>query len=196
MKTSLLTMTKFINVIISLKDKSDKYIHTILEKLEQFCLSSCEIYAFILHDKDVLDSGELKHKHIHLVGTLRSSKIRLSTTLNNISEICGLNTDAISIEKLADINGGIQYLIHKNQPSKYQYDVSFIKSNLSSSELQCYLDSGQGFSLSTIEESIIKNKGNRRLIMRDIGLVYYHNYRREIIDLIDSYMLGEFGAPF
>ena len=187
----LSTMTKFINVVISLKDYDINEIETVEDNLNTWCAINCDVFAFILHDKDIDNDGVLKTKHIHCVATLKSSKKRLSTTIKDIAEIIGVCEKAISIEKLVSLSGGIQYLTHKNNSEKYQYSVNDITTNLSNTELMLYYeDDKPSFSIDTIVNAIIKHKGCRLAIMREIGLSYYHAYGREINELIKEYELN------
>lgn len=195
MQCPLTTMTKFIDVVISLKDYNVEEIEEVGNNLNQWCAISCDMFAFILHDKDVVtnENGEVKTKtpHYHLVAQLKSNKKRLTTTINDIAEIVGVCPCAVSIEKLVSMSGGIQYLTHKNDSTKYQYDVNEIVTNLGYNELMLYYeDDKPSFSIDTIVNSINKNKGRRLAVMREIGLSYYHTYNREINDLIREYEIN------
>lgn len=188
MKCSLETKTKFINVVISLKDYTEEEIENVEEQLSNWCAIFCDLFAFILHDKDLDSEGVLKTPHFHLVATLKTNRKRLSTTLNDISEIIGVNSLAISIDKLVSISGGIQYLTHKNNNDKHQYNIGDICTNLSTEELLLYYeDDKPTFSIDTIVNAINVCNGSRLAIMRTIGLSYYHTYNREINDLIREY---------
>lgn len=181
---SLTTQTAKINVIISLKDKSyDAIKGAIMVDLLNWCQAHCKMYAYILHDKDVLDNGELKTPHIHLVALLNSNRCRLSTTLNNLSAVICVNEMAITIDRCSDFNGSIQYLIHKNNNDKYQYNVLDITTNMPQGELDVYLNSNSGcVSLESLV-SIIKRHRNIVDIIRDVGLNNYRLYRNVIWDI-------------
>lgn len=191
MKCPLSTMTKFIDVVISLKDYDAEEIQAVGDNLNQWCAISCDMFAFILHDKDVNDDGVVKTPHYHLVAQLRSNKKRLTTTINDIAEIVGVCPCAITIEKLVSMSGGIQYLTHKNDINKYQYDINDIVTNLGRSELELYYnDDKPSFSIDTIVNAINHHNGRRLAIMREIGLSYYHTYNKEINDLIREYEIN------
>lgn len=191
MKCPLSTMTKFIDVVISLKDYDSEEIKAVGDNLNQWCAITCDMFAFILHDKDVTEDGVIKTPHYHLVAQLRSNKKRLTTTINDIAEIVGVCPCAITIEKLVSMSGGIQYLTHKNDSNKYQYDINEIVTNLGRSELELYYnDDKPSFSIDTIVNAINQNKGRRLAIMRQIGLSYYHTYNKEINDLIREYEIN------
>lgn len=85
-------------------------------------------FAFVIHDKDINEDGELKTPHIHLF--IRASKRhQLKYFLYLVADILHCNENLISI-KVADCEEGcIQYLTHKNNPDKFQYDKKLIKHN-------------------------------------------------------------------
>ena len=87
-----------------------------------------------------------------------------------------------------DINGSIQYLIHKNDDDKVQYSTDDIVTNLSENELAVYMSSESGsLSVNTLLSIIWNCRFNRIEIMKQIGLGYYHLYRNTITDIINEY---------
>lgn len=94
-------------------------------------------YAYAFHDKDTNDDGELKTFHLHLV--LSSPKrMRLGTCLSKIVGCFGLPPDCVSVDTIVDFASAIQYLTHKNDSSKYQYDYDCIVTNMDQSLLWEY----------------------------------------------------------
>lgn len=175
------TQTPRINVVISLKDIND--IDSIIYRLKDYCNSNCNLYAFILHDKDILENGEKKTNHIHLVAILKSNRKRLSTTLSHLSTALMLNPLAISIERLSDLVGSLHYLIHKDNKDKYQYHESDIVTNITSGELTTYMASdSKSMSIEYLIDVVSHNRSKIE-IMRIIGLTYYHLYRATINDI-------------
>lgn len=71
-------------------------------------------YAYILHDKDVTETGELKKPHYHFLGT-RSSPVPVST----ISKQLGIADN--SVEFCRSYRAFLRYMIHADEPTKYQY---------------------------------------------------------------------------
>lgn len=187
---NLTTQTAKINAVISLKDKSYNSIKSaIMVDLKEWCDVNCKMYAFIMHDSDILETGEHKTNHIHLVALLNSNRCRLSTTLNNLSAATGVDTLAISIDKCQDFNGSIQYLIHKNNDDKYQYDVNDIVTNLTDSELNIYLSAeGDSISLESLI-AVIKRYRSMIDIIRAVGLGVYRVYRNVIWDIYSEVYL-------
>lgn len=124
--SNLTLQTKSLNIVISLKlINFDQF----KELLTKWCVSYCEQYAFILHDKDITGEGVAKIPHIHLVCYLFKRQ-RLKQCLYQISEQCHIDINAISIDKTSNIDASIQYLIHKGYPDKFQYDIKDIYTNI------------------------------------------------------------------
>lgn len=189
--SNLTTQTAKINAIISLKDRSFEDITSnITPKLLNWCESNCKLYAFILHDKDTLDNGEIKTPHIHLVCLLNGSRWRLSTTLNNIADALKVSEMAVSIDKVSDFNGSIQYLIHKNNNDKYQYPLTDIVTNMKNGEIDVYLNSESGGVSLEVLINIIKRNRKITDIIREIGLNNYRLYRNVIWDIYSEVYLN------
>lgn len=80
-------------------------------------------YAYCYHDKDVNDDGTRKEPHMHLVLWLYNPKC-----INNLRGwfdrgFVDDNGEKINtlIQPCHDIKAAAEYLIHKNDPDKYQY---------------------------------------------------------------------------
>lgn len=178
---TLTTQTAKINVIISLKECPR--IDGVINRLKAYCEEYMNIYAFILHDKDLLEDGTIKTPHIHLCGLLKNNRRRLSSTLDDIATFCNVSTFAVTIDKMSDIVGSIQYLIHKNDSSKHQYDIKKIVTNISEGELNTYMNSdSKSISIEYLVDVVLKHR-SKIDIMREIGLTYYHLYRNTINDI-------------
>lgn len=79
--------------------------------------------AYISHDKDIKEDGQPKKKHIHLILWFDREK-----SIKALSK--ELNFPINRIKWKADIYGTLQYLIHKNNPEKAQYDYKEIHSDI------------------------------------------------------------------
>ena len=86
-------------------------------------------WAYIVHDMDVDKNGELKKPHIHWVGQ------RSACTLEFVAT--SLEIPANDIEYCRKFKRSIRYLVHKDSPSKFQYDVEQI---ITSFDLTKYFD--------------------------------------------------------
>lgn len=76
--------------------------------------------AFIQHNEDVDENGELKLNHYHVV--LEYENARAFESIQKTFK-------GAHIEKCANMNASIQYLTHKNHPNKHQYDFNEITTN-------------------------------------------------------------------
>ena len=87
------------------------------------------VYAYAVHDKDVDEEGKLKQSHIHLIlvthCTCSLSAIRrwFAGFLDNGKEI------TTTAQAVTDVYQVYDYLTHKHNPEKYQYDSSIIHCN-------------------------------------------------------------------
>lgn len=81
-------------------------------------------WAYILHDSDVLpETGEVKKAHIHFLGRCESAR-----QIAAVSNKCGIPENAIQIKN--SFKFSVRYLVHLDQPEKYQYSNDKIISNL------------------------------------------------------------------
>ena len=79
-------------------------------------------WAYILHDKDVNENGELKKPHFHWVG--RATPRCLSV----VSNFLGLPENDIEVVK--NFDNMVMYLIHLNDIDKFQYSPDDVETNL------------------------------------------------------------------
>ena len=78
------------------------------------------VYAFILHDKDIYEDGTPKLPHYHIY--LKYKNARDFETIQN-------HFQGAHIEQANDEKSCIQYLTHKNDENKYQYNPEEVKTN-------------------------------------------------------------------
>jgi hypothetical protein len=83
-------------------------------------------YYWIKHDSDFYEGGEIKKEHIHLLFTFNSSR-DLSTVQNYFTDFKELKEN--SYEKINNIHGAKRYLIHADNPEKYQYQIIEVETN-------------------------------------------------------------------
>ena len=88
---------------------------------------SCFYYS-IKHDLDFDKDGKLENKHFHIVLNM-SCRVRLITILNFVSKFLNCSLDSITIDVCPNLIRQVQYLIHQNDFSKYQYLECDIISN-------------------------------------------------------------------
>ena len=85
--------------------------------------------AYIVHDSDVNENGELKKPHVHWVGRRSACALDFVATSLEVPEN--------DIEYCRKFKRSIRYLVHKDSPSKFQYDVEKI---VTSFDLTKYFD--------------------------------------------------------
>lgn len=79
-------------------------------------------WAYILHDRDTDDNGELKKPHIHWIGRATPR------TLSVVSNFLGLPENDIEVVK--NFDNMVMYLIHLNDIDKFQYSPDDVETNL------------------------------------------------------------------
>lgn len=83
-----------------------------------------ERYAYIIHDKDVDDSGNLKAEHIHIM-------IRFAYSYNVLTLAKQLNLASQYVQHIVSRNyeDALLYLTHANAQDKHQYSADAVKAN-------------------------------------------------------------------
>lgn len=79
-------------------------------------------WAYILHDMDTDDNGELKKPHIHWMGS-RKTPVTVKTIANSL----GLAEH--DVERTRQWKSMCRYLIHADNPEKYQYEPEKVTTN-------------------------------------------------------------------
>lgn len=92
-------------------------------KALEYIKNNYENYAYIVHDKDTNKDNELKKAHTHIV--LEFNNARWSSSL---AEELGITPNYL--QNCKNFEKALDYLIHFNDDTKYQYDISEVKGNL------------------------------------------------------------------
>ena len=79
-----------------------------------------DYFAYILHDKDTKETGEIVEPHYHLLLVFKNAR--------SFEAIQHLFIGA-HIEETVNIVSAVNYLIHNGKPEKYAYDKSAIVTN-------------------------------------------------------------------
>lgn len=79
-------------------------------------------HAMILHNKD-LKQGELKKEHYHIVLEFPSAKWNTALAKE-------LNIAINYIQQCRNLENSLNYLIHYNEPEKFQYSLDDVSGNL------------------------------------------------------------------
>lgn len=119
--------TKYWHIIIESINKENGEI-TNLKKLYEYLEYASEYFAEILHNKDIKNNQEKERPHHHIIIIFKTIT-RKSTILNTFSEILEIPKTMITITKMLNVFLETQYLIHKNDPTKYQYAPFEITTN-------------------------------------------------------------------
>lgn len=143
-------------------------------------------YYYIVHDKDVNDNGEPTLVHIHLVLT-GLKRWRVKQLLNDLADSLWTNVENIQIDEVKNLTASVQYLIHKNDTSKYQYDASSIKTNDLVNLTPMLLETIQTCSVTTqrLSDMILKEDLSRLELIHAIGIGSYQHFRSVINDLYE-----------
>lgn len=183
--SNLTTMSKNICGILSLGeiDDFDFYrFQELFEDLDKFFNGNSKQYGWIMHNLDVLPSGEYKTRHIHFVATMKQRK-RLGTFLNELSDCTGLNPLAITISKYTSFEASYQYLVHRNDPDKVQYVTYLVHTNLPKEEVKVLLsEEATALDLDRLSD-VVSSSSSKTEVLQKIGLYYYRLYRGVINDI-------------
>lgn len=119
---------KNIAVVIQLTKTNEKEVLARL-KAKASSLFGLGRFAYILHDKDVLETNEKKGNHIHLV--LMAEKAMSSNNwLKHFSELLDVELSAVSVEMLGSEKKMLRYLRHLDDANKHEYDASEVITNM------------------------------------------------------------------
>lgn len=159
--------------------------NALIEDLEKWLIANTKQYAFILHDKDILEDGNKKTPHLHVVCNMITTKQRIATILNDLTKSLDISPLLVSIDKYTSFNASIQYLIHKNNEEKYQYDIKDIKTNIPTQELDLFMKYETQSEELTAERliDVVAKAKKRTDILREIGLFNYRINRAVIMDV-------------
>lgn len=79
-----------------------------------------DYFAYILHDKDIKETGEAVEPHYHLLLVFKNARS---------FEAIQRSFVGAHIEETLNIVSAVNYLIHNGKPTKYNYDKSAIVTN-------------------------------------------------------------------
>ena len=82
-------------------------------------------HAYILHDKDTREDGTPDKPHWHVVITTGSNAVWNTALADNL----GIEVKFTG-EKVKKLDRALEYLIHFNDPDKYQYSLDEVHGNL------------------------------------------------------------------
>lgn len=119
---------KFCLLLYPLEDETHKNAIDIIKRSYD--------YAMITHDSDLDEEGNLIKSHTHLV-------IRFNNPVWNSALAKDLGIEINYIEKCRSLERSLLYLVHYNEPDKFQYDTRKVQGNLKQKLLNYIKNSGK-----------------------------------------------------
>lgn len=116
------------DIVLNAKKESTNPLQELVQYCDLLCGSYKSFVATIIHNQDHLDNGELKTIHAHAVidTPSKSTEKQVLTMLTNLLQV---NANQVQINGSNNDYLPVQYLTHKNQPNKTQYEFNLIKTN-------------------------------------------------------------------
>lgn len=157
-----------------------------LLEFDHFLNNSGFRYYYIIHDNDVSENGEVIRPHLHLVVT-GLKRWRVKQLLNDLADCLDTNVENIQIEEVKNITASIQYLIHKNDTAKYQYDYRKIFTNDSDNLVPILNETIKTSTITTdrLIDLILKDKVEKLELIKIIGIGSYSHFKSAINDLYE-----------
>lgn len=119
---------KFCLLLYPLEDETHKNAIDIIKRSYD--------YAMITHDSDLDEEGNLKKSHTHLV-------IRFNNPVWNSALAKDLGIENNYIQKCRSLERSLLYLVHYNEPDKFQYDTRKVQGSLKQKLLNYIKNSGK-----------------------------------------------------
>lgn len=140
-------------------------------------------YAFVLHDNDVNESGEVERKHYHCVIKLNNPYSK-TTIIKDIAKTLLINDYCIGSRKIRDFVLMVQYLIHKNDKDKYQYDLLDIWTSDTNEVMKILYDGVSSYDLDIDYLcELVRCSSTLSQVYKTLGLSKSRTYRSIINDL-------------
>lgn len=181
----MVAKSKIFNLVLEEYDKlNDKHVSNVdIYNYLSDNDTNIEFFAFVLHDKDTNNEGVIERKHYHLFIKLVNS-ISKNTILKDIAKNLMVNVNCISVEVSRNIVSSIQYLIHRNDKTKFQYDILDIWSN-DYADLVSILNNGVSSYSLDIDYliNLIHESKSLTSVYRKLGMSQVRIYRPIINDL-------------
>lgn len=97
-----------------------------IDEIDPLVFQACKFYAWICHDKDLTDDGEIKEPHYHILLEFNDCRPR-----NPIKLLQCFKPDVYTtmIQNVKSTRGVVRYFCHLDDPDKMAYDVGEIFSN-------------------------------------------------------------------
>lgn len=116
-----------------------------------------------LHDKDVNPDGEMKKAHYHAVLSYKGNK-----SFEQIDEIARILKAPVP-QRVSSLVGAVRYLVHMDNPEKYQYDSKDIRA----------------FGGFDVEACMAMSTGDKRQMLRDMIIYIRQENIEHLVDFTD-----------
>lgn len=131
-------------------------------------------FAAILHDKDTLESGELKKPHWHVV-------VRFKNAVWNTAIAKELGITPNYLEACKDVDASLLYLVHFGNEDKYQYEFEEVFGPLKVRLSTLLAEPDEGARVLTIVDIVDRSPGPigySELIKKAVAAGVYADLRR------------------
>lgn len=126
-------------------------------------------FAWIVHDKDLNENGDLKKEHIHWVGRKKNG-----SRVETVAKVAGLKVNEIEIVR--NFKKMVRYLVHLDTPTKAQYSVDEIDCNF---DIEPFLDGrNEGQNVLNFVEKRLAGASYMQLLKDSIADGTYSDLRR------------------
>ena len=132
-------------------------IKTVLE--EKFKNGIIKRYAYCLHDKDKKDDGTLKKSHYHIYLSFKDAQ-----PFSRVAAWFNIDKSYVRIIK-TNYDTACAYLIHRNNPEKYQYDPAEVTASFDYSAFLKSLSEEEKKSMDTAKKRKIIEKKIRDMVL-------------------------------
>lgn len=148
---------------------------------DYFSLSGAKFWM-ARHDSDTNEDGTNKRLHLHCVVHLGVSRRSYLQIIKELSSWTGICADAVSAESVNNLEGCLRYLLHLDNPEKFQYEKRIVTSNA----LETFdnaLAAVEVYSATNLIALCESCKFDKIAVLRTIGIERYQKYRSVISDI-------------
>lgn len=160
-------------------------IQTIVYRIRDYFSLSGAKYWLAVHDCDKNEDGTPKRPHLHVVVHLGVSRRKYLQIISELSDWTMLSSDAFSAEPVNNLEGCLRYLIHLDNPEKFQYPSNVVQTNASET-FSCAISTVEVYSASNLIALCENNNFDKIAILRSLGLERYQRYRSAITDICQA----------
>lgn len=172
------------NIAVVIQCQKEKEVLARLSK-EAPSLFGLGRYAYILHDKDLNEQGDLKGPHIHIVLCADVGKSS-ANWIEHFSDGLKVEKSAVSVQMQGSEKKCIRYLLHLDDGAKHQYDRSEVVTNMDAT-CKKWWDAPSGFVTNpTFEQLEEAYKQGKRALYNLVGMTGYNKAKNTIEDIISA----------